>query len=136
VRILIVEDDADSGEALMYLLGDFGHDVKLVQKPDLAGAVASEFRPEAAILDIGLPGMSGYELIEALLALPELNGCRYIAVTAHAGVDMPKRSIDAGFDHHLTNPLRVPDLLRCLDGSADPHGAQLVRKEPTGFDSP
>ena len=124
MKILIVEDDADSGEALMFLLGDLGHDVRLVRHPTLASAVATEFRPDAAILDIGLPGMSGYELVQLLRAQPELDGCKYIAVTAHAGVDMHRRSFDAGFDDHLTKPLRVPDLLRCLDGAADSHGAR------------
>jgi len=136
VKILIVEDDEDSGEALMHLLADLGYEVRLVLKPSLAGAVATELRPGVAILDIGLPGMSGYELVQILRALPELNGCKYVAVTAHAGVDMVKRSIEAGFDHHLTKPLRVPDLLQCIDGSAEPHRAHPDRKGPTGFDNP
>jgi len=116
VRILIVEDDADSGEALMHLLLDVGHQVRLVMKPALARAAASEFLPEVAIVDIGLPMISGYEVLALLRALPELAGCRFFAVTAHAGVDMLERSLAAGFDHHLTKPLAVPHLLRCLDG--------------------
>jgi CheY-like chemotaxis protein len=116
VKILIVEDDADSGEALMHLLADFGHEVKLVMKPRLADVAAREFRPDVAIVDIGMPGMSGYELVRVLRALPQLSACRYLAVTAHAGVDMVRRSIEAGFDYHLTKPLPVPHLLRCLDG--------------------
>ncbi len=114
MKILIVEDDADSGEALMHLLGDFGYEVRLVMKPILAGAVASEFLPDIAILDIGLPVISGYELIRRLRALPELTGCRYFAVTAHVGADLLERSAEAGFEQHLTKPLPVPHLLRCL----------------------
>jgi CheY-like chemotaxis protein len=118
VKILIVEDDVDSGEALMHLLADFGHEVRLVTKPALAAAVACQFLPQVAILDIGLPMISGYELLAVLRVLPELEGCKFFAVTAHAGAGMLERSLAAGFDHHLTKPLPVPHLLRCLQGIA------------------
>jgi CheY-like chemotaxis protein len=125
VKILIVEDDADSGEALMQLLSDIGHEVRLVMKPTLAAAEAIELRPQVAILDIGLPGMSGYELLEVLRALPELNGCRYVAATAMAGVDVVKRSFDAGFERHLTKPLPMDELMRFLESAESAPKAAL-----------
>jgi CheY-like chemotaxis protein len=124
VKILIVEDDADSGEALMQLLTDVGHEVRLVMKPTLAAAAASELRPEVAILDIGLPGMSGYELLQVLRALPELSACRYVAATAMAGVDVVKRSFDAGFERHLTKPLPIAELLGFLESAEAANAAQ------------
>jgi len=115
MKILIVEDDVDSGEALMELLADCGHQVRLVACPTLAAAASIEFVPEVAILDIGLPKISGYELLDQLRTMPELDGCRYFAVTAYAGADLAQRSADAGFEHHLTKPLRVTQLLQCLE---------------------
>ena len=119
MKILIVEDDADSGEALMHLLSDFGYEVRLVMKPPLASAVALEFLPDIAILDIDLPVISGYELIQLLRGLPELRSCRYFAVTAHVGAELLERSAEAGFEHHLTKPLPLPHLLHCLKGARD-----------------
>ena len=118
MKILIVEDDIDSGEALMQLLDDFGHDVRLVHCPTLVAAAVALFVPEVAILDIGLPRISGYELLEQLRQTPALDGCRYFAVTAYAGTDLAQRSADAGFEYHLTKPLRVAHLLECLGSRA------------------
>ena len=126
MKILIVEDDPDSGEALMHLLADFDYEVRLVMRPSLAEAAACEFLPDVAILDIGLPVIAGYESLCTLRALPVLSGCRFIAVTAHGDVDLRKRSLEAGFEHHLTKPLRIPHLLRCLEELAKPPRAPLA----------
>jgi len=114
MRILIVEDDVDSGEALMHLLSDVGYEVRLVLSPLQAPAVAIAFQPHVAILDLGLPAMSGYELIAQLLALPEIGACRYISVSAYAGRDVPQRSARAGFEHHLSKPLAIAELFARL----------------------
>ena len=114
MKILIVEDDVDSGEALMQLLDDLGHEVRLVHCPTLAVAAVAAFVPEVAILDIGLPRISGYELLDRLRRIPALDSCRYFAVTAYAGTDLAQRSAEAGFEYHLTKPLRVGRLLECL----------------------
>jgi len=114
MRVLIVEDDADFGEALVQLLEDFGYEVKWVMCPTLASNAAVEFQPDVAILDIGLPRISGYELLPMLRRLPQLAGCRFLAITAFVGAEVEQRSSAAGFDHHLTKPLRIPQLLDCL----------------------
>ncbi len=115
MKILIVEDDADSGEALTDLLIAQGHAVRLVQDPERAAAEALEFLPDVAILDIGLPFTSGYDLIEILRALPSLRGCRYLAVTGYVDRHFAERSAASGFEHHLTKPLHWPRLLRCIE---------------------
>ncbi|HYP77684.1 MAG TPA: response regulator [Polyangiaceae bacterium] len=114
MKILIVEDDADSGEALMQLLGDFGYEVEWVMCPTLASNAAVQFQPDVAILDIGLPMISGYDLMAMLRSLPQLEACRFLAVSAFVGDEIEQRSSAAGFDQHLTKPLNIPKLLDCL----------------------
>ena len=114
MRILIVEDDVDSGEALMHLLVDLGHETQLVLNPLQAPAVAIRFRPQVAIVDIGMPVVSGYELIAQLRALPELGACRYVSVSAYAGREVAQRSAQAGFEQHFSKPLALPELLKRL----------------------
>jgi CheY-like chemotaxis protein len=111
---LIVEDDADSGEALKRLLADFGYEVELVMPPAQARAASLGFLPHVAILDIGLPVISGYELVAQLRALPELSHCGYVSVSADEGDDVSRQSALAGFEQHFTKPLRVTDLLAHL----------------------
>ena len=110
-RVLIVEDDPDSGEALMGLLSDVGYEVRLVSRPLGATAESLQFKPQVAILGIGTPLMSGYELIAQMRALPELDGCIYIAVTAYGGAEVARLSFQAGFSHHLIKPFAASELL-------------------------
>jgi CheY-like chemotaxis protein len=120
MKILIVEDDADSGEALTYFLSERGHDVRLVPSSSLALSAALEFLPDVALLDIGLPVVSGYDLVSLMRGLPELAGCRYLATTAYAGAHWAQRSSDAGFEHHLTKPLQISRLLQFLETAQRP----------------
>lgn len=102
----------------MHLLQDHGHSVQLTQCPQHALLVSAHFRPDAAIVDIGLPVMSGYELVAALNAMNELAGCRYFAVTGFASVELAQESLAAGFEEHLTKPLHFERLLACLNRDA------------------
>jgi len=137
VKILIVEDDADSGDALAQLLLDFGYEVRLVMQPTLARGAAREFLPDVALLDIGLPVISGYEVLAQLRALPELAHCRFVAITAYVGPGIIERSFDAGFEHHLTKPLSIPQLLRCIDGAAGaPKLGSAARARDASGDAP
>lgn len=120
MKILIVEDDTDSGEALMHLLLDFGHEVLLVMNPVQAPAASLGFRPHVAILDIGLPMISGYELIAQLRALPALGTCSYLSVSADADHEVALQSERAGFARHLSKPLNVSHLLEELALLAPP----------------
>jgi CheY-like chemotaxis protein len=76
---------------------------------------ALEFRPEVVLLDIGLPGMNGYEVARALRAEPRLGRLTLIALTGWGADDDRRRALAAGFDHHLTKPVDLAvleDMLR------------------------
>jgi DNA-binding response OmpR family regulator len=109
-RILIVDDNVDASETLAILLRLAGHDVRTVHDGAAALGVADEFKPEVALLDIGLPGKNGYQLAHALRERPDGAAMLLLAVTGYGGDDDRRRSREAGFDHHFTKPLD-PDAL-------------------------
>jgi CheY-like chemotaxis protein len=113
-RVLVVDDNEDAREALRFLLDDEGHDVRTAADGPEALAVASAFRPDVVLLDIGLPGMDGYEVARRLRQIPE---CRSTFIAAVSGYGQPEdriRSQAAGFDEHLLKPVSAGPLLALL----------------------
>jgi DNA-binding response OmpR family regulator len=111
-RILVVDDLAASAETLMMLLEMEGFEVRVAHEGQAALAIAQEFRPQAVLLDIGLPGMNGFEVAK------RSRGAGYagmlVALTGYGqGTDI-KRSLQAGFDAHLVKPLDAERLRRLL----------------------
>jgi len=115
-RVLIVDDDADSADLLVQLLEMRGHVVRSVNSANEAVTEAAEFLPEVAILDVGLPDMSGYELAQLLRKCEGLADCRLIAVTGYSGEAVLARSKMAGFDLHLVKPVDLELLARSVLG--------------------
>jgi CheY-like chemotaxis protein len=113
-RVLIVDDDADSADLLVQVLQMRGHIVRSVNCASQAVAEAAEFLPEVAILDVGLPDMSGYELAQLLRKCDGLAGCKLIAVTGYSGEAALARSKIAGFDVHLVKPVDLETLARSV----------------------
>lgn len=115
LRILIVEDNVDSGDTLSTLLRLEGHEVLLVRSGKMALEVGPAFRPNVVLCDIGLPGIDGYEVAQGLHALPQFDGVLMCALTgftpSEADRERPRR---AGFDHHLIKPLALDKLLAIL----------------------
>ena len=113
-RILIVEDHVDSAEGVAMLLRLDGHEVKAVYDGPSALACVTEFAPETVLLDIGLPGMDGYEVARRLRAT--LGGkLLIIALTGYGQDEDRRKSEEAKIDHHVLKPLRseaLADLLR------------------------
>lgn len=113
-RVLVVDDHEDAGMMLAEVLSISGFTPLHVLDGPSALAQVEAFRPHAALIDIGLPDMDGYELARRLRALPTLAATRLIAVTGH-GLDADRaRSREAGFDHHLVKPVEIPALLAAL----------------------
>jgi len=111
-KVLVVEDNHDAADALALLLEAEGHDVRSVYHAASALETASQFQPEVAILDIGLPGMDGYELAQRLReAIPKIV---LIALSGWRAEPGDNRVRDAGFRHYITKPVEAEQLRKLL----------------------
>ncbi len=115
-RVLAVDDNADALLMLEALLGLEGYEVRGAGDGESALALIDEFVPDIALLDIGLPGMSGYELAARLRADPRTARARLIALTGWGRDEDRSRAHAVGFDAHLTKPVDPPVLLRLIAG--------------------
>lgn len=111
-RILIVDDVADASESLAFLLRAQGHETRTAADGPAALEVADAFRPEFALLDLGLPGMDGYELARKLRK--EMPKAKLIAVTGYR--KDAERLGQAGYDYHLIKPVHIDTLMGLLAG--------------------
>jgi signal transduction histidine kinase/ActR/RegA family two-component response regulator len=114
VRVLLVDDSVDAAESLAMLLRLWGHEAAVAHDGPGALRLAEQQRPEVALLDIGLPGMDGYELARQLRHRPGLEGTVLVALTGWGQEEDRRRSHEAGFDHHLVKPVDPNALMRLL----------------------
>jgi PAS domain S-box-containing protein len=115
-RILVADDNADNAETLAMLLGLHGGDVRVAHDGAEAVAVAVDFRPQVAILDIGMPMLNGYAVCQRIRAEPWGREVTLIAQTGWAQEEDRRRSREAGFDLHITKPVAPDDLLGLIAG--------------------
>jgi len=113
-RILVVDDNADARAAMELLLLDEGHEVRGAGDGPEALKEARRFRPEIVFLDIGLPGMDGYDVARALRAEPACAGALIVAVSGYGQAEDRARSRVAGFDQHLLKPVTPERLLEVV----------------------
>jgi two-component system CheB/CheR fusion protein len=113
LRILVVDDNVDAAESLTSLLRVWGHDVRMVHDGAAALEVAPAFVPALIFLDIGMPGMDGYEVAQRLRRMAMLDHARLIALTGFGGDQDRRRAAQAGFYRHVTKPVD-PGLLRTV----------------------
>jgi len=114
LRVLVVDDNADAAHMLLVLLRMAGHEVQKAASGEEALRVGAEFKPQAAVLDIGMHGMSGYALANEIRRAPWGAHVTLIAVTGYSAAEHLARSRAAGFAHHLTKPVAVDELLELL----------------------
>jgi two-component system, OmpR family, response regulator len=105
LRVLLVDDSVDAAEAMSMLLETLGHEVRTMHDGPSALAMVDEFAPEVVILDIGLPGMSGFEVARELRAREATRDVLMIALTGYGGESDRREAQQAGFDHHLVKPI-------------------------------
>jgi two-component system CheB/CheR fusion protein len=110
-RVLVVDDNADAREALRFLLDDEGFEVRTAADGPDALAQAETFCPDVVLLDIGLPGIDGYEVARRLRTLPATRNARIVAVSGYGQAQDRERSRAAGFDDHLLKPVSPSRLL-------------------------
>ncbi|WP_181969931.1 CheR family methyltransferase [Paraburkholderia sp. DHOC27] len=118
-RILIVDDNADAAESSAMLLRLDNHEVEVAVDGPTALVRASEFRPDVVLLDIGLPGMDGYEVARRLRAASGFAHVMLIAHSGYAGDEHLQRVKQAGFDHHLIKPANIARLNELIASSKD-----------------
>jgi PAS domain S-box-containing protein len=107
IRALIVDDNVDAAASLSLLLQLAGHAICTAHNGADALKLAPEFKPDVVILDIGMPGMNGYEVARALRASPEVGHPVLVALTGWGGPEDRRQSKAAGFDEHLTKPVDI-----------------------------
>jgi CheY-like chemotaxis protein len=116
-RILIVDDNKDTANGMARLLQFSGHEVRVAHNGEEALDIAREYRPEVMLLDIGLPGMDGYELGSAIRREKWAKDSVLIAVSGYGEDQARDRSKAAGFNHHLVKPVNFDTILALIGGS-------------------
>ncbi|HKA43259.1 MAG TPA: response regulator [Burkholderiales bacterium] len=109
-RVLVVDDNADAAESIAMLLRLAGHEVKVITQAAEVIPCAAVFAPHVALLDIGLPGLDGYELARRLRQEPEHSQLALIALTGYGLRHDRERASEAGFDHHFVKPVDAAEL--------------------------
>src|SRR5690242_18403317 len=110
MRIFIIDDNADGADSLAMLLELEGHTTRAVHSPQRALAEIEAFQPDFVLLDIAMPEMDGYELLQRLRALRSLAGARFIALTGYGQEMAREQPRGEGFDSHLLKPVKFEAL--------------------------
>jgi len=121
LRILVVDDNESVTKTFGWMLEVLGHEARVARDGLAALVMARSFLPDVVMLDIGLPGMNGYEVCQKMRAEPALAGCVFIAQTGWSQPEYLERSKQAGFDHHWVKPIpmdRLENLLSSLSHKA------------------
>jgi len=106
-RIMVVDDNRDAAASLAMLLRLWGHEVWVAYDGHAALSLAAEHALDVVLLDIGLPGMNGYQVARKLRELPNTRDTLLVALTGYGQLEDRQRSIAAGFDHHFVKPIDV-----------------------------
>ncbi len=104
-RILVVDDNTDAAQSLEMLLGVFGHQVEVAHDGTSALQAARSFKPDLVFMDIGMPGMSGYEVAQCFRGEAAISHVKLIALSGYGTQSDQQRSKEAGFDRHLVKPV-------------------------------
>jgi CheY-like chemotaxis protein len=116
VRVLVVEDNPDTADTTRVLLEIAGHEVRVAHTGPDGVEAARAWAPGIVLCDIGLPGLDGYGVARELRRIPATANARLLAITGYGGDDDRRRSLEAGFDLHLTKPVDPQTLLRLVGG--------------------
>jgi CheY-like chemotaxis protein len=120
---VIVDDNQDASELLADALIGLGHDVRVAHDGPSGLSRVTEVVPDVAFLDLGLPGMDGYELARRLRLQPGLERVRLVALTGYGDPAARLRSAAAGFDEHLVKPASLARIAEAIDRGAAAPGA-------------
>ena len=116
-RALVVDDNRDAADTLAMMLDLLGHETQRLYDPHAVPDAVEDFRPDVVFLDVGMPGLSGYDLARLLRERPDGDALLLVAVTGWGQPEDRRRTRDAGFDHHLVKPVdteQLEDLIASL----------------------
>jgi PAS domain S-box-containing protein len=112
LTVLVIDDNVDAAATLQALVELNGHRCVVANGGEAGLRLAQEAVPDVVLLDIGLPGMNGYEVARRLRGIPHLDGVLLVAVTGYATEEDRQRALDAGFDVHLSKPVAYEQLVQ------------------------
>jgi CheY-like chemotaxis protein len=121
-RVLIVDDNRDSADTATAILRLLGNEVESAYSGAAALDLAVHFRPSVVLLDLAMPDMDGFETLKRLRAIPGLEKVFAIAMTGYGTQDDKKRTVQAGFDAHLTKPVELDALVHLLNEARERAG--------------
>jgi len=114
LRVLVVDDNVDSAMTLGMLLRASGHEIRIIHDGLAVLEAALDFQPHVVLLDIGLPGLNGFEVAKQLRLQPAFQNVVLVAMTGYGQESDRQRSQEAGFDHHLVKPANFGQVLNIL----------------------
>jgi PAS domain S-box-containing protein len=114
LRLLLVDDSVDAATLLSMVLEADGYDVRVAHEAKQALEVAAQFKPEIVLLDLGLPGMDGFQLAREMRKQATTANALLVAVTGYGQAADRLRSQEAGFDHHLVKPVSAEEIQRVI----------------------
>jgi PAS domain S-box-containing protein len=117
LKILIVDDNPDAVSMTSMLLSTLGYETVTAYDSISAMTTAKQHLPDVVLLDIGLPGADGYQIARMLREQPELAHTRMVALTGYGADRDRQRALDAGFNHHLTKPVDIKQLVACVEAT-------------------
>jgi two-component system CheB/CheR fusion protein len=138
-RVLVVDDNVDTAESMVLLLRMRGHEVQVAFSGPTALEAAAAFAPEVVLLDIGLPGLDGYEVARSLRQQRRTAKATLVALTGYGQEEDRRLAREAGFDHHLTKPVDPAVIYELVEVRERRVGARRLRERrgwhPSSHDS-
>jgi len=122
-KVLLVEDNADGRAMLKELLELWGYRVREAEDGPASLAQTEAFRPDVALIDIGLPGLSGYDVVRQLRRRPGGDKLVLIALSGYGQPDDCRLALEAGFDAHMVKPVKLTELARLLTAAVQGRSA-------------
>lgn len=117
-RVLVIDDNADAAETLVSVLSMLGHTAAAANDGKSGLALAASFNPDVIFLDIGMPGMNGFDVAIALRKIPGFEQKRIVALTGWRDDETRARAFQSGFDVHLTKPAALAKIEELVDSAA------------------
>lgn len=129
IRVLVVDDNGDAADSVALFLKLEGHDTATAQDGPQAIELARSFKPDVMVIDVGLPGLSGYEVAQQLRATPEGARMLLIALTGYGQAEDVAQALRAGFDHHFVKPMSPEEIHRVITARMEANSGTPVNTE-------